>query len=267
MEAIFDETGSGGLDLALWDLAAQSLGKPVREIFGKTDGKLPGWRCVTDRALVRRRCGLRLRARDAEEALAMARCLQPLPLEFWESPLDPADLDGYRALREQAAVPIAVGPGLSSSALLRDFVQTRLVDIVLPDIALCGLTGLRRLAYPGWVFGVRVAPLCTAGSEALAREAAACFPARDQRYCDAARIHRRGTRSGTHLRAENHRGRLAMQMKPVLCGAGPRPAAASQAAQPEAGRVPAAARGAAPLECTVAQASACAGLPGDRPCA
>src|SRR5512144_948595 len=78
MEAIFDETGSGGLDQALWDLAAQSLGKRVREIFGKAyREEAARMEIVTDRASVRRRCGLRLRARDAEEALAIAQCLQP----------------------------------------------------------------------------------------------------------------------------------------------------------------------------------------------
>lgn len=190
MEAVFDEVAeacgdnAGGLDMALWDLAARAAGKPVREILGKPyRGEVQICRVVDGEAALGRvpcgeRRGLRLRAAGVEEALAIGRSLEKLHLEFWSSPLDETDLSGYRRLREELAVPVAAGSGVALDVLLRDFVQTRLVDIALADVARCGLTGLRRLAYFGWVFGVRVAPVCS-GSEtavAAATEAAVCFP-------------------------------------------------------------------------------------------
>jgi L-alanine-DL-glutamate epimerase-like enolase superfamily enzyme len=190
MEAVFDEVAeacgdtAGGLDMALWDLAAQAAGKRVREIFGKPyRGEAQVCRVVEDEAALARvpcgeRRGLHLRAGGVEEALAIGRRLEKLHLEFWSSPLDEADLSGYRRLREEIAVPVAAGAGVTLDVLLRDFVQNRLVDVALADVARCGLTGLRRLAYFGWVFGVRVAPVCSGSPAALAAatEAALCFP-------------------------------------------------------------------------------------------
>ncbi len=190
MEAVFDEIAeacgdtAGGLDMALWDLAAQSAGRPVREIFGKPYRREAQiCRVVEDEAALARvprgeRRGLRLRAGSLEEALAIGRRLEKLHLEFWSSPLDEADLAGYRRLRDELAVPVAAGTGVPLDVLVRDFVQNRLVDVALADVARCGLTGLRRLAYFGWVFGVRVAPVCSGSEVALAAaaEAAVCFP-------------------------------------------------------------------------------------------
>ena len=185
MEAVFDEVAeacgdtAGGLDMALWDLAAQAAGKPIREIFGKpyrTEAQV--CRVVDDESALAPGRGLRLRAGSVEEALAIGRRLEKLHLEFWASPLDEADLEGYRRLREELAVPVAAGAGVTLEVLLRDFIQNRLVDVAVADVARCGLTGLRRLAYLGWVFGVRVAPVCSGSETALAAatEAAVCFP-------------------------------------------------------------------------------------------
>jgi L-alanine-DL-glutamate epimerase-like enolase superfamily enzyme len=153
MEAIFDDIAAlsgetpGGLDIALWDLAAGMLARPVREIFGK-----PYRQQVAVRAFPRS--------------------------EFLVEPLPAPDLDGYRRLKETSAVPIAVGPAIPFDALLRDFVPNELADLVVPDIARCGLTGLRRLAYYCWVFHVRLAVACSgsARSTEAAIQAACCFP-------------------------------------------------------------------------------------------
>jgi L-alanine-DL-glutamate epimerase-like enolase superfamily enzyme len=183
MEALFDEVAegcgdtAGGLDMALWDLAAQAAGKPIRAIFGKPyRAGAQVCRVVDDEAALAPGHGLRLRAGSVEDALAIGRRLEKQHLEFWSSPLDETDLAGYRRLRQELAVPLAAGAGAPLNALLRDFVQERLVDVALADVARCGLTGLRRLAYFGWVFGVRVAPLCSASQIAAATEAAVCFP-------------------------------------------------------------------------------------------
>lgn len=82
------------------------------------------------------------------------------------------------SLRETKSVPIAAGFSLALDALVRDLVQNKLVDIAMQDVARCGLTGLRRLAYLCWLFRVRLAPCCTGTPTGIAAvlHAAACIP-------------------------------------------------------------------------------------------
>jgi L-alanine-DL-glutamate epimerase-like enolase superfamily enzyme len=153
MEAIFDdihaETGetAGGLDIALWNLAAGCAGLSAQALFGK-----------------QYRRDVHVRAFPLEEFL-----VEPLP---------ESDLEGYRRLRESSVVPVAVGLTFPFAALAGEFVANELADLVMPDIARCGLTGLRRLSYYCWVFRVRLAVACSGSPIALAaaRCAASCFP-------------------------------------------------------------------------------------------
>jgi L-alanine-DL-glutamate epimerase-like enolase superfamily enzyme len=122
-------------------------------------------------------CGVRLTAANAGEALAIGARLQVRPLAFWETPLDESDAEGYRALRQAVAVPIAVRGSGGLDALVRTLVQHSLVDIVIPEIARFGLTGIRRLAYYCWLFRVRGAVACSGSATAIAaaRAAAALY--------------------------------------------------------------------------------------------
>lgn len=200
-EAIYDELASaegqtpGGLDIALWDLAGKSLGIPSALLLGKTyrskalacasvrDSSRPEgfrmWRWAP-RFVEEVRggfdCGFRLTVANQAEALDLGACLDK-PAAFWESPLIENDAEGYRGLREKLAIPIAASGGSGLDLLIRDLVQPRLVDIVIPEIGRIGLTGIRRLAYYCWLFRVRGAVECSgsAVSAAAALAAAACF--------------------------------------------------------------------------------------------
>jgi L-alanine-DL-glutamate epimerase-like enolase superfamily enzyme len=154
VEAIFEDlsaagTTPGGLDMALWDAAARVARRPTSELLGK---------------IYRR-----------QVRVASSLCVDGA--WFLEEPLPAADLDGYRRLKEACTQPIAAGRTMPLDVLLRDFIQTELIDLALPNIASVGLTGMRRLAYFCWVFRVRLAVAC-AGSPlitAAALHAAACF--------------------------------------------------------------------------------------------
>ncbi len=153
MEAIFDDLAGaagetpGGLDIALWDLAGKALAQPVHEILGK-------------------RYRPSIPARPVSSA------------EFLVEPCPESDLEGYRRLRETSGLPIAAGASFALDTLVRDFIQTELVDLAIAEVGACGLTGLRRLSYLCWVFHVRLAVVSSGSpvSTAAALHAVACFP-------------------------------------------------------------------------------------------
>jgi len=201
-EAIYDELAAadpdtpGGLDMALWDLMGKALGRASAALLGKTSrarvvacaavrdaGPPDGyrmWRLESETAEAVEggfACGVRLTAASLDEALAIGAQLETKPLAFWESPLAEDDVDGYRRLRHALAIPIAGRGARGLDALLRTLVQHRLVDVVVPEIARFGLTGIRRLAYYCWLFRVRGAVECSgsAVSTAAALAAAALY--------------------------------------------------------------------------------------------
>jgi L-alanine-DL-glutamate epimerase-like enolase superfamily enzyme len=159
VENIFEEltarTGKtpGGLDIALWDACARSLETPLCSLLGKTY-----------------RQEVRVCAPRGQDELSVDG------VDFSEEPF-PADPAAYRGLRGQSGATIAAGRTFPLDVLIRDYLQTRLIDLALPEIGSCGLTGLRRLAYYGWIFHVRLAVRCSGSPIALAAalHAAACF--------------------------------------------------------------------------------------------
>jgi D-galactarolactone cycloisomerase len=97
-------------------------------------------------------------AYDAGTAAALGKRLEPFQLLWWEEPVLADDLEGYRRLRQAFAIPLASGETLCTDALVKDYVQPRLVDILQPDIENVGLTGGRRLSYLSWLNHVRLIP-------------------------------------------------------------------------------------------------------------
>ena len=153
-ESIFEDLSAagptaGGVDMAIWDAAARLAGRPLCTLFGKTH-----------RSQVR---------------IASSLCIDGI--EFLEEPLPPADVAGYRRLKDSCTQPVAAGRNIPPDILLRDFIQSELIDLALPDIVSAGVTGLRRLAYFCWLFRVRLAVACpgSALATAAALHAAACF--------------------------------------------------------------------------------------------
>jgi D-galactarolactone cycloisomerase len=96
-----------------------------------------GWRMPGDRAP----------RWDVATAIACARALEPLGVEWLEEPLHTADVDGYAALRRATSLRIAAGEMVREASQARDLVVRGGVDVIQPDAVLAGgIGGVRRIA-------------------------------------------------------------------------------------------------------------------------
>ncbi|MEP7084344.1 MAG: mandelate racemase/muconate lactonizing enzyme family protein, partial [Betaproteobacteria bacterium] len=157
------------IDTALWDLKGQALGTPVANLLGGfVRNRVPYYthaaNVETARAAVARgvhavKVGgiagivertFAIRAAlgpevdmmvdlhgppwlNAADAVAIGRALEPLNLMFLEDPVAPDNLDGWRRVRDQVALPLAAGERLATLADMRPFIEERLVDVLQPD--------------------------------------------------------------------------------------------------------------------------------------
>ncbi len=73
-----------------------------------------------------------------ESARASARGLERHGVFWYEEPLAPHDLDGYRALLAQSPIPLAAGEALYTAYDFERMLAPRALDIAQPDLTLCG---------------------------------------------------------------------------------------------------------------------------------
>ena len=183
------------LDTALWDLKGQALGTTVADLLGgHTRTRIPYYvhaadvstaRAAVDRGVravkvgglvgvVERAFAVRAAVGPdvdlmvdlhgppwltAADAVAIGRALEPLNLLFLEEPVAPDNLDGWRRMRQQVALPLAGGERLASLADFRPFVEERLLDVLQPDTGrFGGLTAMRKLAGVAEAHGLQMAP-------------------------------------------------------------------------------------------------------------
>jgi D-galactarolactone cycloisomerase len=91
-------------------------------------------------------------------AIALAARLEEHNLMWWEEPILATDLAGYARLHDRIRIPLAGGETLYGDALVRDYIQPRLVDILQPEVELIGLTGARRITPLCWLNHIQLAP-------------------------------------------------------------------------------------------------------------
>ncbi|MFJ3407894.1 mandelate racemase/muconate lactonizing enzyme family protein [Promicromonospora sp. NPDC090134] len=72
------------------------------------------------------------------EAKSFLRELDDVDLWFFEEPVLPEDLQGYRELRATTSVPIAGGESEFTRWGFRELIETRAVDLLQPDATACG---------------------------------------------------------------------------------------------------------------------------------
>jgi len=93
------------------------------------------------------------------EAIALGRAVAPLDLAWFEEPVAPEDLAGYREVRRALTMPIAGGENEHTLYGFRDFIAARGADIVQPDIGSCGgFSGARHIVALAQAHGLRVNP-------------------------------------------------------------------------------------------------------------
>jgi len=98
-------------------------------------------------------------AYDALGAIRLGRLIQPLDIAWFEEPVTPEDLAGYREVKAALDIPIAGGEAEFTRWGFRPLVTERLVDILQPDIAAAGgISETKKIADMASAFGVRVNP-------------------------------------------------------------------------------------------------------------
>ncbi len=93
------------------------------------------------------------------EALKLGRVLEDFPLRWYEEPVVPEDIDGYRWLRDRLDVPIAGGENEHTAIGFNSLFQKQALDIAQPDIGSCGgITAARDITALAQANGVSVNP-------------------------------------------------------------------------------------------------------------
>ena len=118
-------------------------------------------------------------AYDALGAIQLGRLIQPYDIAWFEEPVPPEDLAGYREVKAALDIPIAGGEAEFTRWGFRPLIAERLVDILQPDIAAAGgISETKKIADMASAFGVRVNPHVWGTGVALAAslQLIACLP-------------------------------------------------------------------------------------------
>lgn len=87
------------------------------------------------------------------------RRIAPYNIGWYEEPLPPQDFQGLQRLREQALIPVATGEALYTAFDFNRLLEARQVDVLQPDITLCGGLGqARHSALQALQVNLRVSP-------------------------------------------------------------------------------------------------------------
>ena len=96
---------------------------------------------------------------NVSNALALARASQAIGINWFEEPIDHKDFEGYKTLRQQAGISLAMGEREYSSMPLRELAQRNALDIWQPDILrLGGVEEWRNSAALAGAFHIPVLP-------------------------------------------------------------------------------------------------------------
>jgi D-galactarolactone cycloisomerase len=96
---------------------------------------------------------------DAVAAIRLGRMIEGYDIGWFEEPVPPEDLTGYRAVKAALNIPIAGGECEFTRYGFREQLVSRAVDIVQPDTcAAGGLTECKKIADMAEAFGVRYNP-------------------------------------------------------------------------------------------------------------
>ena len=92
------------------------------------------------------------------QAINLAKSLEPYRLFFLEDPLPPEDNDHFRLLRQQTSTPLAMGELFNTQHEYVPLIQERLIDFIRIHISqIGGLSPARKVAALCEFFGVRTA--------------------------------------------------------------------------------------------------------------
>ncbi|WP_242600801.1 mandelate racemase/muconate lactonizing enzyme family protein, partial [Erwinia billingiae] len=98
-------------------------------------------------------------AYDAVSAIKLGRLVEDLDISWFEEPVPPEDLAGYKAVKAALTIPIAGGECEFTRQGFREVLTQRAMDILQPDICSAGgLSECKKIADMAMAFGVRTNP-------------------------------------------------------------------------------------------------------------
>jgi D-galactarolactone cycloisomerase len=98
-------------------------------------------------------------AYDAVAAINLGRRIEELDIGWFEEPVPPEDLTGYRATKAALTIPIAGGECEFTRFGFREILATRAIDIVQPDTCSAGgLSECKKIADMAAAYGIRYVP-------------------------------------------------------------------------------------------------------------
>ena len=96
---------------------------------------------------------------DLQTTLEVAEGLEGLGVEWIEEPLPLFDIEGYRTLARESAIPIAGGEHEYTARAFQRLIDERLHQVLQPDVCWCGgLTELVKIYRMAQGTGIRVCP-------------------------------------------------------------------------------------------------------------
>lgn len=96
---------------------------------------------------------------DTALAIKMLKRWEKYDLFWVEEPVPPDDLDGYRKIKKNTAVPIATGEQMFTVRDFRVLIENDLVDIIQPDVYVVGgITEWLRIWALAKTYGIPVSP-------------------------------------------------------------------------------------------------------------
>ena len=190
-----------GIDMALWDLTGKLWGVPVyRMLGGPTRDRIrvyhtpqarkvppPGVfehsgtpadieKIVASIKAAREQVGPGGAVMfDAHSAvppatlIQLAAAIKPYDVLFIEEPAVPGNIEVFKRLKEQIAIPLAAGERDRTIYEMLPYLQHRCLDILQPDCCHTGgITSMKKIATLAEAFHVPLAPHCTASNLGIA---------------------------------------------------------------------------------------------------
>ena len=98
-------------------------------------------------------------AYDVSASICLSRKLEPLNIRWFEEPIVPEDISGYRQLTSHATIPIATGEAEFTRYGFRDLIYSKAADIMQPDCCVAGgLSEVLKIADMADACHIRVIP-------------------------------------------------------------------------------------------------------------
>ena len=115
-------------------------------------------------------------AYNSMEAIKLAKAIEKFDIKWFEEPVPPEDIEGYKEVRANTSIAISGGEAEFTQYGFDSFIRNRCVDILQPDCSITGgLTAFRRITTLAKIANTQVYPHVWGSAIAVAVGVNACF--------------------------------------------------------------------------------------------